>query len=743
MLWSPSHGARRTFQWCLVCAVLLLLLDCADPVHAGGIASQLPPAVPGNGGVVLDGFGGLHPFGGYHLDTAGAPYWSGFNIARALQLMPGGAGGWVLDGYGGIHAFGAAPPIASPTYMPGVDLARDLVVYQRDGGEAGYVLLGTGQLLPFGGAPALSGYPVWNFDIARGVLLFYTDSVPTGGIILDAWGGLHPFGSAPGDLGLPYHWGRDTYMKLHAVGSAVYAVGSYGVVTGITGPVAPNWSGYVDWGNWNITEDTVLASVTGGSGGEPSSAGAVSAWNAWTGTLPPPPSGIANPANGSQSGGVILDAFGGLHPFGGFHLDTTGAPYWPGVDEARSLVVKADGSGGWELDATGVIHAFGNAEPVASPVTWPGADLARQIVCTGKDAEGNVSCSAGYLLDAWGGVHPWGGAPLLPDPHYVPGLDWAAGLAVHTSENGAPDGLMELGVSGAIFMSGNAPSLPALPPAYPGKDLYLQLSGGEYAPYAVMRYGRVADLSGGRLSPYWSGYGDWGSWDVIRDVVLAKVDNPAPEAQPMSLGALTVWRNAAWNIMLPAAPVRQVLPLDCEAAALQVALADTGSAVSQLALFGAMANDPRPPILGGGSILQWGDPYAAFVGNVYGSEPQYTGYGVYAPEIARIASAFGHPSTFLLGGSPAEVYEAVSEGHPVIVWTLTTFDREEPHHWLAWDGNVVPWLVGEHAVTVVGVHNADSTITVANPETGTFMTFSMASFASWWQTFGSMAVVVT
>ncbi len=743
MLRNPVRGWRSLLQWCMCCAVVLLVLGLAPPVLAQDISSQLPPAVPGNGGVVLDGFGGLHPFGGYHLDTSGAPYWSGFDIARALQLMPGGMGGWVLDGYGGIHAFGAAPPIQTPRYMPGVDIARDLTVYQGPHGEAGYMLLGTGQVLPFGSAPEIAGYPVWNFDVARGLLIYFTDGVPTGGIVLDAWGGLHPFGSAPAGLGLPYHWGRDTYVKLHAVGSTVYAVGSYGIVTGITGNVTPNWTGYGDWGNWNIIRDIVLAGASGGTGGEPSSPGALASWQAWTGTAPPPPSGIDNPANGSQPGGVVLDSFGGLHPFGGFHLDTSGAPYWPGVDEARSLVVKADGSGGWELDATGVIHAFGNAAAVASPVTWPGEDLARQIVCTGRDADGNVSCSTGYLLDAWGGVHPWGGAPLLPDPRYVAGTGWAAGLAVHVGGNGVPDGLMVLASSGAVFTSGDAPALPALPPAYPGKDMYLQLSGWGSAPYAVMEYGKVADLSGGMLSPYWSGYGDWGSWNVLRDVVLAEVDNPSPSPQPMSAQAAAAWKNAAWNLMLPAAPVRQVLPLDCEAAALEVALADTGSSISQLSLYASMAKDPRPPIVEGGTIIQWGDPYGAFVGNVYGSEPAYTGYGVYAPEIARLATAFGHPATFLLGGSPDRVFEEVSEGHPVIVWTLTTFDRESPHHWLAWDGNVVPWLVGEHAVTVVGVHYASSTITVANPETGTFMTFTMASFASWWQTFGSMAVIVT
>jgi len=37
---------------------------------------------------MTDGYGGLHPFGGYALDAQGAPYWPGWDIARSLQLMP-------------------------------------------------------------------------------------------------------------------------------------------------------------------------------------------------------------------------------------------------------------------------------------------------------------------------------------------------------------------------------------------------------------------------------------------------------------------------------------------------------------------------------------------------------------------------------------------------------------------------------------------------------------------------------
>jgi hypothetical protein len=54
-------------------------------------------------------------------------YWRGWDIARGLWLLPGSAGaGYTLDGWGGLHPFGGAPPIASSPYWSGHDIARNL-----------------------------------------------------------------------------------------------------------------------------------------------------------------------------------------------------------------------------------------------------------------------------------------------------------------------------------------------------------------------------------------------------------------------------------------------------------------------------------------------------------------------------------------------------------------------------------------------------------------------------------------
>jgi hypothetical protein len=74
---------------------------------------------------VLDGFGGVHPFGGAPA-VAVTAYWSGWDIARGIVLQSGGPGGYVLDGFGGVHPFGGAPAVAVTAYWSGWDIARGI-----------------------------------------------------------------------------------------------------------------------------------------------------------------------------------------------------------------------------------------------------------------------------------------------------------------------------------------------------------------------------------------------------------------------------------------------------------------------------------------------------------------------------------------------------------------------------------------------------------------------------------------
>jgi spore germination protein YaaH len=179
----------------------------------------------GSGGVVLDGWGGLHPF---HVNGSTAAinvqttaYWPGWDIARKVVIFSDGTGGYVMDGWGGLHPFGinAAPPIsaaklATTGYWPGWSIARDIVLAPGNGNHSGYVLDGWGGLHPFhpttdtSTMPAAISSAYWSgWDIARGVWLLPGSA--TAGYTLDGWGGLHPFGGAPAVVSQSYWSGRD------------------------------------------------------------------------------------------------------------------------------------------------------------------------------------------------------------------------------------------------------------------------------------------------------------------------------------------------------------------------------------------------------------------------------------------------------------------------------------------------------------------------------------------------------
>ncbi len=691
-------------------------------VLAGVIAVPHPAAASTGspGGVLLDAHGGLHAFGGLSLNTSHAASWSG-DVARSLAVLPDGSGGWTLDEHGGTHAFGAAGALSGTPWWPG-DEARALVVLPD--GSSGYELDAWGGLHPFGGAPALHGAPYWpGRDIARG-LDIHLDSggTPDGGATLDGYGNLHVFGTYPYSLsGGNVHPGRLAFAALHDAGGHVYAVGRFGGVVEETAGAAmsPAWSGYKDFGADDLVRDVVLTSASGGGGAQPVSPMAAVAWQAAIG----------------PRGGVTLDDLGGVHPFGGMSLDHTGATYWPHSDSARALAILPDGSGGWTLDAWGATHPFGAAPKLSGTPYWYGIDAARSLVV-------NPDGHSGYELDLWGGLHPFGGAPVLHGAPYWRGWDVARGLAIHYTPGGTPDGGWVLDGWGGVHTFGAAFALGS-PQYWPGRSLYthLHLTGGR--PYVVGRFGTFADISGTNMQPWWSGYGDWGNNDVIRDVVLFGADDVGGAAQPQSSGAVQGWWAHIWVWSFRVSPVQQGLPLDCESAALEEATRAVGHDVSQYTIFGDLPNgDKGPATWSNGRIVSWGDPYTEFVGNVYGSEPRGTGYGVYDPPLVAVARRLGFTATGIEKGSANIVFTDLALGHPVLVITSDTFSPVPTYWWTATDGRSVPYSLYDHAVTVVAENGVAGTVTLNDVADGRMKTFTMGQFADFWQTYLDMAVVL-
>lgn len=240
-----------------------------------------------------------------------------------------------------------------------------------------------------------------------------------------------------------------------------------------------------------------------------------------SGTTPPAPTGSTNdggaaaaegglrPLGPPQSGGVLLDSHGGLHPFGGAKIDSTKAPSWPMQDIARALVVLSDGSGGWVLDGYGAIHEFGSAPKIVSPKYSAGMDWARALVVL-NDRQ------SGYLLDAQGKVIPFGSAPALTGaPTW--NFDIGRGLDVHLDARGVPDGAWVLDGYGGVHKLGAAPDLGTVP-YWDKYDVWYKLHVVKDGAWAIGRWGIVQPVgkpSGVSLADLV----DYKEADAVRDIV--------------------------------------------------------------------------------------------------------------------------------------------------------------------------------------------------------------------------------
>ena len=190
-------------------------------------------------------------------------------------------------------------------------------------------------------------------------------------------------------------------------------------------------------------------------------------------------------------------------------------------------------------------------------------------------------------------------------------------------------------------------------------------------------------------------------------------------------------------------------PLSCEAAALKMALAHEGIKTDEDTLLALIGSDTRPAVVdANGHVVRWGNPNVSFVGSADGKLTNHTGYGVYAGPIASAAMAAG--GTVLMWGtnlppdrgkgiSPAAVYQALLDGHPVIAWISNTYHDVQLSSYVAFDGTKVWYTLTEHAVTLIGVR--PDAVLINDPWFGQRW-HSKAEFESAFHTFEEMAVVL-
>ncbi len=198
------------------------------------------------------------------------------------------------------------------------------------------------------------------------------------------------------------------------------------------------------------------------------------------------------------------------------------------------------------------------------------------------------------------------------------------------------------------------------------------------------------------------------------------------------------------SVSLPGPIIKQDLALDCESAALEVALSIEHISVPQDQIYAGLPKDPRSPVLGpDGNPARWGDPFSAFVGDVNGYEPSFTGYGVYYPPVVAAAERYGVVADGRTGWTVPEIIAQLRAGNPVVMWLTSDFKAHAPRYWTAWDGRRIPWAIGEHAVPVIGYDPERNTLTVVDVLYGVERTFSTQAFAAAITTFDGMGIAIS
>lgn len=180
--------------------------------------------------------------------------------------------------------------------------------------------------------------------------------------------------------------------------------------------------------------------------------------------------------------------------------------------------------------------------------------------------------------------------------------------------------------------------------------------------------------------------------------------------------------------------------LSCEAAALEMALGTLGHQVTEDELLAGLARDPTPRTVKADGRVQWGDPDVGFVGRFDGVFAR-DGYGVYQAPIAALARDEGFEgSTPLSDAEPGDLYDAVRDGYPVVVWMPYRGQVKGRGAWTTPAGKPIDYVVTEHAVVLAGV--AEDGVTYADPYTATLEHMSFDAFEAANAELGGRAVIV-
>jgi uncharacterized protein YvpB len=175
------------------------------------------------------------------------------------------------------------------------------------------------------------------------------------------------------------------------------------------------------------------------------------------------------------------------------------------------------------------------------------------------------------------------------------------------------------------------------------------------------------------------------------------------------------------HIVSGVAMIYQDHPLSCEEASTSMALTHQGINLSQDQILAEVGADLRPMYVDAAGRVRWGNAYETFVGNVNGSESNYTGLGTFYPPLVRVARAHGANVLAYGSMSAATIYARVIAGHPVVAFATWDWRWHPRRDYLSFDGQWIPWIgpvYASHVYVVVGV--SPSSVLVNDPIRGQY-----------------------
>lgn len=179
------------------------------------------------------------------------------------------------------------------------------------------------------------------------------------------------------------------------------------------------------------------------------------------------------------------------------------------------------------------------------------------------------------------------------------------------------------------------------------------------------------------------------------------------------------------------------LPSGCEITALTMLLNWAGVNVDKQDIARLIPKGPVPVF--SNNAYRGGNPDNAFIGDPFSSG----GLGVYHRPIALILDRYlPGQSIDITDVEFDNVLKTIDSGRPVIVWA--TLDMAEPRLDMSWydeKGQVIKWIVPEHAYLLAGYSDAE--VIVNDPSMGKRLYYPLPEFKSRWEAMGRQAVTVS